>query len=399
MNIALFYIRCYIALCFIAIAGGFYIREHDIPTGTASLLVAALVLIPVIRLRFNPGKLGPSTPFKDYLNMKSIMAACRWNTGLMICLVVTGGVMQREYNIAVPFFSLAVIFMSPLDDVVFAWWQPLTVATVVARNMGLFFYLIAIGIYMDDKYPAAAVCCMAVALFLLFFGPASVYYKSRKAGLPFTLPVDPPPVARNKQPVKRPVWEMPRQPAPPPSPPAPATVVLPPPVNTPATATGNDLQALKEEFEQLIQLAPQHRGYAFQDFLNKLFHDYHLDPKKAFRLTGEEIDGSFELDGHVYLVEAKWQEKPTGQADLLVFNGKVEGKSAWARGLFISYNGFSKEGLQAFARGKGTRIIGMDGSDIACILNGQISLPRAINKKARRAVETNEFFVPLSELI
>ena len=167
----------------------------------------------------------------------------------------------------------------------------------------------------------------------------------------------------------------------------------------PAATTATDLQQLKEAFDELLTMAPHRRGYAFQDFLNKLFHDYHLDPRNAFRLMGEEIDGSFELDGHVYLMEAKWQEKPTGQADLLVFNGKVEGKSTWARGLFISYNGFSKEGLHAFARGKGTRIIGIDGHDIQYILNGQISLPRAINKKARRAVETNEFFVPISELI
>lgn len=125
-----------------------------------------------------------------------------------------------------------------------------------------------------------------------------------------------------------------------------------------------ELKQLLEEYMALSKLEPHKRGFAFQGFLNKLFAAYDLAPKSAFRLVGEEIDGSFELDAQTYLLEAKWQAKQSAQQELLVFNGKVEGKSTWARGVFISYTGFTQEGLEAFARGKRTSCIGLNGQDI-----------------------------------
>ena len=163
-----------------------------------------------------------------------------------------------------------------------------------------------------------------------------------------------------------------------------------------------DQEVIKKTREELISLnsfAPQERGFAFEIFLNKLFDFYKLDPRKPFRLIGEQIDGSFQLGSDVYLVEAKWQDKQIGQSDLLIFHGKVEGKSSWSRGLFISYSGFTQEGIQAFSRGRSTRIIGMDSQDILFILDGQISLVEAINKKSRWAAETGEFFVSIFSLI
>ena len=62
----------------------------------------------------------------------------------------------------------------------------------------------------------------------------------------------------------------------------------------------------------LGSLAPHPRGYAFEEFLRDLFDAYRLEAHKAFRNRGEQIDGSFQLDGHTYLLEAKWQNAPIG---------------------------------------------------------------------------------------
>lgn len=158
------------------------------------------------------------------------------------------------------------------------------------------------------------------------------------------------------------------------------------------------IKSLRQEYIDLSSLEPHKRGYAFQDFLTKLFTAYGLKPKSAFRLIGEEIDGSFEVNGVVYLLEAKWQSSLTGQKDLGAFSIKVSGKSTWARGLFISYAGYTPDGLEAFARGKQTNIIGMNGQDLFFILDGRLKLDEAIQLKARRAVETNDFFVSVFEL-
>ena len=159
------------------------------------------------------------------------------------------------------------------------------------------------------------------------------------------------------------------------------------------------LQKLRQEYIELVNLEPQKRGYAFQDFLIRMFSAYGLNPKTAFRIEGEEIDGSFELNGFTYLLEAKWQSAQTSERDLAIFSTKVGGKSIWSRGLLISYAGFNKSGLDAFARGKQTNIIGMDGQDLFFILDGKIDLKEAIQIKARRAAETNDFFLSVFQII
>ena len=161
---------------------------------------------------------------------------------------------------------------------------------------------------------------------------------------------------------------------------------------------GNLIRELREKFIKLSDLEPQARGYAFEKFLQAFFLAYNLKPRSPFRLVGEQIDGSFQIGPHTYLVEAKWQGGQVGQAELLVFQGKVEGKAKWSRGLFISYNGFTPDGMEAFSKGRSTSILGMTGQDIFFILDGAMSLVEAIEQKARRAAETGEFFVSVYEL-
>jgi hypothetical protein len=148
----------------------------------------------------------------------------------------------------------------------------------------------------------------------------------------------------------------------------------------------------------LSKVAPQARGFAFERLLNDVFEVYGLAPRGSFRLVGEQIDGSFQVGRDVYLVEAKWQNERTAQADLLVFSGKVEGKAQWSRGVFISYLGFSEDGLMAFALGKRTSITCVDGFDLSCVLTGRVDLADVIGRKVRRAAETNRAFVPVREL-
>lgn len=159
------------------------------------------------------------------------------------------------------------------------------------------------------------------------------------------------------------------------------------------------LAALRGELLGLEQLEPHQRGLAFEEFLVHFFEAYGLSPQGSFRLAGEQIDGSLQFNSDTYLIEAKWYKDPISQNDLLVFREKVESKSTWARGLFISNSGFSSEALKVFARGRATNIIGLTGQDLYFILEGEMSLPEALLQKARKAVETGEFYVSVFELI
>ena len=158
-------------------------------------------------------------------------------------------------------------------------------------------------------------------------------------------------------------------------------------------------QGLSARLISLFEHPPQRRGYEYERFLNELFAAYGLTPRAPFRLTGEQIDGSFKLHGETYLVEAKWQAGLTGQSDLLTFSGKVSGKATWTRGLFISNSGFSEDGLKAFGTGRRTNIICADGFDLHQIVHNRLSLIDVLDEKLRRAAETNLAFVPVRDLL
>jgi hypothetical protein len=156
-------------------------------------------------------------------------------------------------------------------------------------------------------------------------------------------------------------------------------------------------QILLSRLIELSAIPPKKRGFQFERFLKDLFDAYQLGARASFRLMGEQIDGSFVLHNQTYLLEAKWENAPTGAADLHIFEGKLGEKAVWSRGLFISNSGFSPEGLHAFGRGK--RLICMDGFDLSEILKFKIPLTEALDAKVRRAAESGAPYTPVRELI
>ncbi|HMO41460.1 MAG TPA: restriction endonuclease [Kiritimatiellia bacterium] len=168
------------------------------------------------------------------------------------------------------------------------------------------------------------------------------------------------------------------------------------PLEAPTSIESETARILTTRLLQAAALPPQTRGYEFEGFLRALFDAYGLSPRASFRLTGEQIDGSFVMHNETYLLEAKWQNEPTGAADLHTFEGKLGEKASWSRGLFVSNSGFSPAGLHAFGRGK--RLICMDGYDLAEMLRLKLSLIAVVDAKVRRAAETGSPFVPVREL-
>jgi hypothetical protein len=155
-------------------------------------------------------------------------------------------------------------------------------------------------------------------------------------------------------------------------------------------------QRLTTRLLEVSSAAPQQRGYDFERYLRELFDAYGLSARASFRLTGEQIDGSFVMHNETYLLEAKWQNSPTGAGDLHVFEGKLREKANWSRGLFVSNSGFTIDGLEAFGRGK--RMVCMDGFDLSEMLRLRRHFSDIMEAKVRRAAETGSPFVPVRDL-
>lgn len=135
---------------------------------------------------------------------------------------------------------------------------------------------------------------------------------------------------------------------------------------TPSTTSGSsleqqrakDLTQLKEKFLELAAESDRAKaGLALEKLLNRLFALFELQPRQGFRVVGEQIDGSFELDGDIYLLEAKWEKEALAEAPLLVFRGKIEGKSTFTRGVFIALNDITNEARHAITRGELLRFL------------------------------------------
>ena len=168
---------------------------------------------------------------------------------------------------------------------------------------------------------------------------------------------------------------------------------------SPETVSGIDLPRVKPLIQKLLeldQLEPHKRGFAYERFLKDLFDANGLSARASFRLVGEQIDGSFELSGETYLLEAKWTGPAIGVSELRSFEGKVADKAAWSRGLFVSQSGFTADGLTAFGRGK--RVVCMDGFDLYEMLQRGLPFSNVMARKVRRAAESGEPFIRVRDL-
>lgn len=171
---------------------------------------------------------------------------------------------------------------------------------------------------------------------------------------------------------------------------APQNVVAPPLMDA------IDFGRMADRLVAIRDLEPHNRGYEFERFLTDMFDAFRLKARAPFRLVGEQIDGSFELANEIYLVEAKWLNRKVGAAELHIFHGKIGQKASWTRGLFISFGGFTKEGLHAFGRGKS--VIAMDGRDLYEALTRGVGVDRLLFAKVRHAAEFGDVFAPFEKL-
>jgi hypothetical protein len=160
-----------------------------------------------------------------------------------------------------------------------------------------------------------------------------------------------------------------------------------------------ELPRLREEFHTLAcAIDRQAAGLALEKFLNRLFQIFGLNPREPFRVVGEQIDGSFELDHEVYLLEVKWESTKIDEAALLTFRGKIEGKSVFTRGLFFAINGFTDVAVVAITKGKQPTFILADGGDLSPVFEQVIRLDDLLRYKMRKLAETGEMLTraPLS---
>ncbi|HEX8394512.1 MAG TPA: hypothetical protein VF665_19350 [Longimicrobium sp.] len=155
-------------------------------------------------------------------------------------------------------------------------------------------------------------------------------------------------------------------------------------------------QALESLAADAPATAKRKRGQEFEVFLHSLLAASDLAPRTRYRPDGEEIDGSFELAGRVYLLEAKWHRDPLPASAIYAFKGKVDGKLAGTLGLFVSVSGYSVDAVEALTLGKTLNVILADRDDIIAALASEAGFGGVLRAKLRAAAEEGVVYFPVS---
>lgn len=159
--------------------------------------------------------------------------------------------------------------------------------------------------------------------------------------------------------------------------------------------------SLPEQYAQLRQLsesapAPlkRKRGFDFERVLKRLLDADGLEPRSSYKAKGEQIDGSFYLDGTFILLEAKWHADPIPASTLYQFKGKVDGKLVGTLGVFISMSGYSEDAVDALTAGKSLNLILFNKEDVDAAIAGNQGFKTILKAKLRKAAEEGLVYYP-----
>lgn len=161
------------------------------------------------------------------------------------------------------------------------------------------------------------------------------------------------------------------------------------------------LQEFRDEFDKIwIMKNHNQRGDRFEDLMNRIFAYFSDDSKGSFRRVGEQIDGQFYFDKHWYFVEVRWREKKASAQDVSVLRDRA--KAAYggdAKGLFISFNGFSPECLESLKGRSDERVILMDGVDLRDVLNCDLAFDVLLAEKQADIVRNKRPFISARDIL
>jgi len=137
---------------------------------------------------------------------------------------------------------------------------------------------------------------------------------------------------------------------------------------------------------------PWKRGILLEAALNEVFRAHGVLVKESFVLRTEEgqireqIDGAIEVESHLYLVEVRYRESPTGAEDIARHLSRVQYRSG-ARGIFISVSKFTEPAAIAFTEAHQSRVhVALQFYDLVPVLEEDLLLGTYLHQRVQNAI-------------
>jgi hypothetical protein len=160
----------------------------------------------------------------------------------------------------------------------------------------------------------------------------------------------------------------------------------------------DEVTGLRQVFLRLqAQADVRARGHAFEALLRDLFRLFDMEPRLAYTLDREQVDGSLSFDTDDYIVEARWRRELVDRGDADIFATKFRRKGKNALGLLVSVNGFTAAALDQYK--EATPFVALDGRDLYTVPEGRVRLDDLLRAKRRHANETGACYLPVTALL
>jgi hypothetical protein len=159
-------------------------------------------------------------------------------------------------------------------------------------------------------------------------------------------------------------------------------------------------QALFREFCELLSQDGdrQGRGYRLEAMLCELAALEGLRHSGPYRKgTVTQTDGMVTFEGFQYLVEARWRADPADVGQVAALAHKAERSLHSTRALFVSMAGFRPEVVDELERGTKNLLL-MSGTEFSLILEGRVTLARALQLKVDEGAKKGRIFFDLAQV-
>lgn len=154
------------------------------------------------------------------------------------------------------------------------------------------------------------------------------------------------------------------------------------------------LLELKKEYEELKKMELKKmekkdaiiRGNQFEKWFIKLLSLFDLDPHHNIKNGVDQIDGSFVIDGQIYIFEIEWTDNKSDKNYVVEVSDKAKNLHG-TLGIAVSQKGFKSTVFTKISENDRKNVLLISGKNIEAILNEEIELKDLIIKIKRRGAE------------
>ena len=165
------------------------------------------------------------------------------------------------------------------------------------------------------------------------------------------------------------------------------------------------LRALISEYIRLVNrydgaMTPQVRGTRFNELIADVLRVWGIRARTSTVAPGAgEIDVSFTLGGHHFIVEAKWEQSRTDAGPIGKLILRLGQRLQGTIGVFISMAGYTSDAITSLTTSGERSMFLLDRSHVEAMVTGLVSPEELFSLALERAAFTGERHVPLLDLL